>query len=85
MHLLGHIGIAKYLLDQPGVNINEVNDNGDSILLSMMKEGSDNTLDENFVQQIEELVSFGYFQSELVVIISNKWFHTVFAHLYLCR
>jgi hypothetical protein len=72
MHLLGHIGIAKYLLDQPGVNINEVNDNGDSILLSMMKEGSDNTLDENFVQQIEELVSFGYFQSELVVLISNR-------------
>jgi hypothetical protein len=54
-------------LDQPGVNINEVNDNGDSILLSMMKEGSDNTLDENFVQQIEELVSFGYLKSEIGV------------------
>jgi hypothetical protein len=65
MHLLGHIGIAKYLLDQPGVNINEVNDNGDSILLSMMKEGSDNTLDENFVQQIEELVSLEYLKSDI--------------------
>ena len=67
MHLLGHIGIAKYLLDQPGVNINEVNDNGDSILLSMMKEGSDNTLDENFVQQIEELVSLEYLKSDIGV------------------
>ncbi len=55
--LTGHIGIAKYLLDQPGVNINEVNDNGDSILLSMMKEGSGNTLDASFVEQILELVT----------------------------
>jgi hypothetical protein len=54
-------------LDQPGVNINEVNDNGDSILLSMMKEGSDNTLDENFVQQIEELVSLEYLKSDIGV------------------
>jgi len=45
------------LLDQPGVNINEVNDNGDSILLSMMKEGSGNTLDASFVEQILELVT----------------------------
>ena len=55
-HPIGHIGIAKYLLDQTGVNINEVNDNGDSILLSMMKEGSGNTLDASFVDQILELV-----------------------------
>jgi hypothetical protein len=52
----GNIGIAKYLLDQPGVNINEVNDNGDTILLSVMKEGCETALDQNFVLQIEELV-----------------------------
>ena len=40
----------------PGVNINEVNDDGNSILLSMMKEGSNNAIDLDFVSQIEELV-----------------------------
>ena len=38
------------------MNINEVNDDGNSILLSMMKEGSNNPIDLDFVSQIEELV-----------------------------
>ena len=56
IYFSGHTGIAKYLLDMPGVNINEVNDDGNSILLSMMKEGSNNAIDLDFVSQIEELV-----------------------------
>ncbi len=54
--------MAKYLLDQPGININELNDKGDNILLSMLKEGCQSVIDKDFVLEIEELVNIFEFR-----------------------
>lgn len=49
--LKGHIGIAKYLLDQPGVDIDFRDDNGKTVLMKMVSDAK--VLNQELLDEIK--------------------------------
>ena len=61
-------GIAKFLLNQPGVDINGRNDNGRTVIMTMIIEAMDSSSDGGgkisiFFLDIETFVKLQYIQS----------------------
>ena len=53
----GHEGIARYLLEQPGVDVNQRDDDGKTILLSLLSDaGQEMPLTQGLLDEVVELV-----------------------------